>query len=494
MEKFILNNQWLQLEDIQSILEKNQKIDLGETARKKIIDCRTYLDGKIESSNRLFYGINTGFGSLCDTAISNDDLTTLQRNLVLSHACGTGEKIQNELVKCMLLLKISGLAKGHSGIQIETIKRLIFFFNEDILPVIYEQGSLGASGDLAPLAHLSLPLIGEGKVWYKNEILDSKDVLEKHGLTPLELGAKEGLALLNGTQFMSAHAAIGWIRSMQLWENWITVSSISLDAYDGRMEPFGVSLHEIRNHSGQKVVAEKMREAFVDSEIAKQEKKHVQDPYSFRCIPQVHGATWDALQYAKTVFENEINAVTDNPTIFPEEDLIVSGGNFHGQPLAITLDFLSIAMAEMGSISERRVYKLISGTRGLPPFLVAEPGLNSGFMIVQYNCASIVSQNKQYCTPASIDTIDSSNGQEDHVSMGANAATKFLKIIDNCFTIQGIELFTGLQALDFRKPLTSSLKNEELRSNFRQKISFIVKDEYMQPKMEEARNFVINMK
>ena len=494
MEKFILNNQWLQLEDIQSILEKNQKIELGETARKKIIDCRTYLDGKIESSNRLFYGINTGFGSLCDTAISKEDLSSLQRNLVLSHSCGTGETIEHELVKCMLLLKIIGLAKGHSGIQIETIERLIFFFNEDILPVIYEQGSLGASGDLAPLAHLSLPLIGEGKVWYKNEILDSKDVLDKYGLTPLELGAKEGLALLNGTQFMSAHAAFGWIRSMQLWENWITVSSISLDAYDGRTEPFGQSLHEIRNHLGQKVVAEKMRAALVNSEIAKQEKKHVQDPYSFRCIPQVHGATWDALQYAKTVFEREINAVTDNPTIFPEEDLIVSGGNFHGQPLAITLDFLSIALAEMGSISERRVYKLISGTRGLPPFLVAEPGLNSGFMIVQYTCASIVSQNKQYCTPASIDTIDSSNGQEDHVSMGANAATKFLKIIDNCFTIQGIELFTGLQALDFRIPLKSSLKNEELRSNFRQKISFVERDKYMQPKMEEARNFAINMK
>ena len=494
MEKFILNNQWLKLKDIQTILDKNQKIDLGETARKAIIDCRTYLDEKIESSDRLYYGINTGFGSLCDTAISKDDLTTLQRNLVISHACGTGETIKNELVKCMLLLKIIGLAKGHSGIRLETIERLIFFFNEDILPIIYEQGSLGASGDLAPLAHLSLPLIGEGFVWYKNEIHHSKVVLAEFGLTPLELGAKEGLALLNGTQFMSAHATLGWILSMQLWENWITVSSISLDAYDGRMEPFGHSLHEIRNHSGQKVVAEKMRTCLADSEIAKQEKKHVQDPYSFRCIPQVHGATWDALQHAKTVLENEINAVTDNPTIFPEEDLIVSGGNFHGQPLAITLDFLSIAMAEMGSISERRVYKLISGTRGLPPFLVAEPGLNSGFMIVQYTCASIVSQNKQYCTPASIDTIDSSNGQEDHVSMGANAATKFMKVLENCYTIQGIELLTGIQALDFSKPLKSSDTNEKLRTDFRQKISFINKDEFMQPKIEEARNFVINMK
>ena len=494
MEKFILNNQWLKLEDIQSILEKNVKIELGDNARKAIVECRTYLDKKIESSDRLFYGINTGFGSLCDTAISKDDLSKLQTNLVISHACGTGSQLKNELVKCMLLLKIIGLAKGHSGIRLETIERLIFFYNEDILPVIFEQGSLGASGDLAPLAHLSLPLIGVGEVIYKNEVLESKEVLAKFDLTPLELGAKEGLALLNGTQFMSAHATLGWLKSMQLWENWIRVSSISLDAYDGRVEPFGSSLHEIRNHLGQKVVAEKMRTCLADSEIAKQEKKHVQDPYSFRCIPQVHGATWDTLQYTKTVFENEVNAVTDNPTIFPEEDLIVSGGNFHGQPLALTLDFLSIAMAEMGSISERRVYKLISGTRGLPPFLVAEPGLNSGFMIVQYTCASIVSQNKQYCTPASIDSIDSSNGQEDHVSMGANAATKFFKILENCYTIQGIELLTAFQALDFRKPLKSSLENEKVRAEFREKVSFVDNDQFMQPKIEEARNFVINMK
>jgi histidine ammonia-lyase len=493
MDKFILDNQWLHLKDIQDILEKNLKIELGENARTAIVACRRYLDEKIENSDKLFYGINTGFGSLCDTAISKEDLSTLQTNLVISHACGTGDKLNKELVKCMLLLKIIGLAKGHSGIRIETIERLLFFFNEDILPIIFEQGSLGASGDLAPLAHLSLPLIGEGTVLYDNKVLHSLEVLQKYDLSPLELGAKEGLALLNGTQFMSAHAIIGWIKSIQLWDNWIRVSSISLDAYDGRLEPFGSSLHEIRNHSGQKVVAEKMRAIFATSEIAQHEKKHVQDPYSFRCIPQVHGATWDALEYAKTLFENEINAVTDNPTIFPEEDLIVSGGNFHGQPLAITLDFLSIAMAEMGSISERRVYKLISGTRNLPPFLVAQPGLNSGFMIVQYSCASIVSQNKQYCTPASIDSIDSSNGQEDHVSMGANAATKFLKILDNCYTIQGIELLTAFQALEFRKPMKSSTENEKLRTLFRNKVSFVDKDKYMQPKIEDARRFVINM-
>lgn len=494
MEKYILNNQWLELSEIQSILVNKKKIELGDQARKAIIDCRKYLDAKIENEDALFYGINTGFGSLCDTAISKEDLSLLQRNLVVSHACGTGNQVELNTVKCMLLLKIIGLAKGHSGIRLETIERLLFFYNEDILPIIFEQGSLGASGDLAPLAHLSLPLLGEGTVWYKNEILSSIEVLKSYNLLPLELGAKEGLALLNGTQFMSAHACVGWFKSMQLWENWVQVASLSLDGYDGRLEPFGISLHEIRNHAGQQFTAKKMREALEGSSIASQEKKHVQDPYTFRCIPQVHGASWDALQYAKGVFENEINAVTDNPTIFPAEDLIVSGGNFHGQPLAITLDFLAIALAEMGSISERRVYKLISGTRGLPPFLVAEPGLNSGFMIVQYTCASIVSQNKQYCTPASIDSIDSSNGQEDHVSMGANAATKFLKIVDNCFTIQGIELLTALQAIEFRRPLKSSIKNETLISAFRKNISKTEKDEFMQPKINGAREFVMQLK
>jgi histidine ammonia-lyase len=493
MSKFIIDNQWLTLSDVESILKNKQQIELGERATKEIIKCRNFLDSKIEQSDQLFYGINTGFGSLCDTVISKEDLCQLQRNLVLSHACGTGKTIDFEIARCMLLLKVIGLSKGHSGVKLETIERLIFFFNEDILPIVYEQGSLGASGDLAPLAHLSLPLIGEGTVFYKNEILPSRNVLKFFNLSPLELDAKEGLALLNGTQFMSAHACVGWIKSNQLWNNWIQVSSISLDAFDGRTEPFGESLQNIRNHQGQKTTAEQIRTISQDSEIGHQPKKHVQDPYSFRCIPQVHGASLDALQYAKTVFENEINAVTDNPTIFPDEDLIVSGGNFHGQPLALTLDFLSIAMAEMGSISERRVYKLISGTRNLPPFLVAQPGLNSGFMIVQYTCASIVSQNKQLCTPASVDTIDSSNGQEDHVSMGANAATKFMRIIDNCFTIQGIELFTAAQALEFRRPLKSSSKNEKLMTKFRNEISFIEKDEFMQPKIEKAREFVLGM-
>jgi len=493
MGNFIIDNQWLTLNDIESILKNKKHIQLGKNAIAAIQKCREYLDSKIENSDQLFYGINTGFGSLCETAISKEDLSQLQRNLVLSHACGTGKTIDHELVRYMLLLKVIGLSKGHSGVKLETVERLIFFFNENILPIVYEQGSLGASGDLAPLAHLSLPLIGEGMVFYKNEILPSKNVLKLFNLSPLELGAKEGLALLNGTQFMSAHACLGWIKSMNLWNNWIQIASISLDGYDGRMEPFGASLHEIRNHQGQKATAEKMRNILSDSEISAQSKKHVQDPYSFRCIPQVHGATWDTLHFAKTVFENEINAVTDNPTIFPEEDLIVSGGNFHGQPLAINLDFLSIAMAEMGSISERRVYKLISGTRNLPPFLVAQPGLNSGFMIVQYTCASIVSQNKQLCTPASVDTIDSSNGQEDHVSMGANAATKFMRIINNCFTIQGIELLTAAQALDFRKHMKSSAENQKLMTEFRKEISFIEKDEFMQPKMEKAREFVLGM-
>lgn len=490
MEKFIINNQWLELSDIQSILEKKKKIELGEDARKAIIDCRNYLDSKIQDSDQLIYGINTGFGSLCDTAISLENLSLLQQNLVLSHACGTGNQVDTSIVKCMLLLKIIGLAKGHSGVRIETMERLVFFYNEDILPIVFEQGSLGASGDLAPLAHLSLPLLGEGTVWYKNKIYSSLEVLKLYNLSPLELGAKEGLALLNGTQFMSAHGCMGWIKSMQLWENWIQVASLSLDAYDSRMEPFGVSLHQIRNHSGQQVTSQKTRENLVDSEIANQNKIHVQDPYSFRCIPQVHGATWDALHYAKGVFENEINAVTDNPTIFPDEDKIISAGNFHGQNLALAHDFLAIALAELGSISERRTFQLISGSRNLPSYLIVNAGINSGLMIPQYTAASIVSRNKQLCTPSSVDSIPSSNGQEDHVSMGANAAVKGYKVMKSTYTILAIELLTAAQAMDFRRPKKTSPVLEKVFSAYRKKVKFMNNDRVLRDDIIASEKFL----
>lgn len=487
---YTIENNWITLEQVDTILKEHHTLELGSSASKAITDCRNFLDEKIKRHDKLIYGINTGFGSLCNTAIEESDLEQLQRNLVLSHACGTGEEVPQDVVKRMLLLKILGLSHGNSGVQLVTVERLIYFFNQNILPVIYQQGSLGASGDLAPLAHLSLPLIGEGEVFFQGKKHASKEVLKALNLEPIILRSKEGLALLNGTQFMSSYASLMISRSIQLWNNWNLVAALSLEGYDGRKNPFQQNVNEIRNQVGQIETAKRFREILAGSEIIDQEKEHVQDPYSFRCIPQVHGASKDAIDYCKGIIEREVNAVTDNPTIFPEEDDIVSAGNFHGQPLAITMDFLAIAMAEMGSISERRVYKLISGTRGLPAFLVANPGLNSGFMIPQYTAASIVSQNKQLCTPASVDTIDSSNGQEDHVSMGANAATKLYRVIENCFTIQGIELLNAAQAFEFRKPLRSSQVLEDLVDAYRKEVNFVNDDEYLHPKIMKSVEFV----
>jgi histidine ammonia-lyase len=490
MSVYKINNQWIGLSKLEDLLDSSQKIELGADARAAIAKCRQYLDDKMANHDQLIYGINTGFGSLCNTAISFEDLGLLQYNLVVSHACGTGEEVPAELVKRMLLLKIIGLSHGHSGVQVATVERLIFFYNNEILPVVYQQGSLGASGDLAPLAHLSLPLIGEGEVYFKGEKVASKSVLANFSLEPIQLQSKEGLALLNGTQFMSAYASYAVANSIQLWEQWNQVAALSLEGYDGRINPFQANVNEIRNQKGQIETATIFRDLLAGSEVVMQEKAHVQDPYSFRCIPQVHGASKDAIDYVAQIVEREINAVTDNPTVFPDEDDIVSAGNFHGQPLAISMDFLAIALAEMGSISERRVYKLISGTRNLPAFLVANPGLNSGFMIPQYTAASIVSQNKQLCTPASIDSIDSSNGQEDHVSMGANAATKLYRIIQNCYTIQGIELLNAAQAFQFRRPLKSSETLETLYSNYRKVVTFVKNDTFLQPLIAESVKFV----
>lgn len=492
MDHFIIDNQWVSLEKLDQILVSNVQISISEEAKAAIVKCRTYLDEKVAKSDRLIYGVNTGFGSLCDTAISNEDLEQLQRNLVLSHACGMGERVPEEIVRRLLILKIMGLSHGASGVQLETVERLVFFYNNHIHPVVFQQGSLGASGDLAPLAHLVLPLLGEGTVLFEGKEYTSKEINARFGLKEIVLRSKEGLALLNGTQFMSGYASYAISHARKLWKQFNEVAAISLDGYDGRKEPFGVQVNEIRNQVGQIKTAEIFRTLLADSELANREKAHVQDPYSFRCIPQVHGASYDTIEHCATIIEREINAVTDNPTVFPDDDIVVSAGNFHGQPLALAMDFLAIALAEMGSISERRIYKSISGTRHLPAFLVAKPGLNSGFMITQYTCASIVSQNKQLCTPASVDTIDSSNGQEDHVSMGANAATKLFRVIDNCYSIQGIELLHACQSLEFRRPATSGPRQEEIFANFRKKVPFVKEDGYMHPLMQLSKEFVKN--
>lgn len=480
----------LTLSTISEIISNNKQLVLSEEAKDNITRCREYLDRKMASQEAPIYGINTGFGSLCNVVIPDTELEQLQTNLVMSHACGTGDEVPQEVVKLMLLLKIQALAYGKSAVQLQTVERLVDFFNHDILPVVYQQGSLGASGDLAPLAHMCLPLLGMGEVCYEDVKQPAADVLKELNLEPIQLKSKEGLALLNGTQFMSAYGVWCLLQTRNLSKAADIVAAVSLEAFDGRIDPFKPHIHSIRPHKGQIETANNMRKLLQGSQLIGRKKEHVQDPYSFRCIPQVHGASKDTFEYVENVFLTEINSVTDNPTVFPEEDEIISGGNFHGQPLALALDFLAIAVAELGNISERRTYQLISGLRGLPPFLVAQPGLNSGFMIPQYAAASIVSQNKQLCTPASVDSIVSSNGQEDHVSMGANAATKCYRVVENVQRIIAIELFNASQALEFRRPDVSSPFIEKFIAEYRDDVPFVDADKIMYTEIEKSVDFI----
>ncbi|MGM5471255.1 histidine ammonia-lyase [Flavobacteriaceae bacterium LMO-SS05] len=485
-----ISSEVLKLSTINEILVNNKKLRLSEEAVDKISKCRLYLDKRMQDQDEPIYGINTGFGSLYNVKISKDKLTQLQENLVMSHACGIGDKVPKPIIKLMLLLKIQSLSYGHSGVQVDTVLRLIEFFNHDILPVIYTQGSLGASGDLAPLAHLALPVIGKGEVYYKKGICEAKTVLDIFNWKPITLQSKEGLALLNGTQFMSAYGVYLLLKSYKLSYLADLIGSMSLDAFDGRIEPFDELVHRVRPHKGQLKTAERISGFLEGSELIKQVKQHVQDPYSFRCMPQVHGATKDTLEFVQKVFKTEINSVTDNPNIFIEEDKIISGGNFHGQPLALALDYLKIAMAELGNISERRTYQLVLGLRGLPAFLIDNPGVNSGFMIPQYTAASIVSANKQLATPASVDSIVSSNGQEDHVSMGANAATQAFVLINNMERILAIELFNASQALTLRAPLKSSPYIESFLSAYRKEVSFVTDDRVLHNDIVNSVHFL----
>ena len=486
----IFSNERLTLERLKAIIENNEKLVLSEASEGAIIKCREYLDRKMEDIDRPLYGITTGFGSLYNVSIPKDELSQLQYNLVVSHACGAGEPVRPEIVKLMLFLKVQNLAYGHSGVQLITVQRLMDMFNEDILPVVYQQGSLGASGDLAPLAHLSLPLIGLGEVMYKGEIRPSAEVWKEKGWEPIKLQSKEGLALLNGTQFMSAHAVWSILKSMRLSRWADLIGAMSLDAFDGRIEPFLSLTHQLRPHTGQIATGKRFMSILAGSQLISRAKEHVQDPYSFRCIPQVHGAVKDNIMYVKSVIENEINSATDNPNIFPDEDMIISAGNFHGEPIAIPMDALAIAMSELASISERRTYQLIHGLRGLPKYLVVNPGLNSGFMIPQYTAASIVSQNKGLCWPASCDSIPSSQGQEDHVSMGSNSATKLVRVVDNAETVLAIELFNAAQAMEFRRPAKTSPLLERVLKHFRKEVPFITDDAYMHPFIEKSIEFI----
>ena len=485
----IIDSNPLDLSFIQDILIHGKKLSLSENAKERIKKCRAYLDDKMSSVVKPIYGINTGFGALYNVEIKGENLQKLQENLVMSHACGTGDEVPDEIIKLMLLLKIQSLSYGHSGVQLATVNRLIDFYNNNIFPVVYEQGSLGASGDLSPLAHLALPLIGLGEVKFNDQRISGKEVLDRFDWLKINLQSKEGLALLNGTQFMTAYGIYNLLKAHKISYLSDLIGTISLEAFDGRIEPFNELVHLVRPHNGQINTAKRVREFLEGSHLIKQEKIHVQDPYSFRCIPQVHGASKDTIKFVTKTFLTEINSVTDNPNIFVEEDQIISGGNFHGQPLALAFDFLTIAMAELGNISERRIYQLVSGHRHLPPFLVSNPGLNSGFMIPQYTAASIVSQNKQYATPSSVDSIESSNGQEDHVSMGANGATKCKKVIDNIQTVLAIELFTASQGLTFGK-LKSSPFLESFINSFRKEVAIVLEDRVMFNDIENASNFI----
>ena len=492
MNTYKVGEQMLTISVISDIIAENIKLELGAKAQQKIQDCRNYLDEKMEQSDTPIYGINTGFGSLCNHKISKEDLGKLQRNLVLSHSCGTGDRVPSDVVKIMLLLKVQSLSYGHSGVQLKTVERLVEMFNKNILPVVFQQGSLGASGDLAPLAHLSLPLLGYGKVVVDGEDVDTSSIMKENNWEVIELQSKEGLALLNGTQFMGAYGVWSLMKAQKLSYMADMVGAISLEAFDGRNECFDELIHMVRPHKGQLKTAENIRDFLEGSEIQKREKEHVQDPYSFRCMPQVHGASKGVISHVKEVFTTEINSVTDNPTVFIGEDKVISGGNFHGQPLAMAMDYLAIGLSELGSISERRTYQLISGLRGLPAFLVAEPGLNSGMMIPQYTAASIASQNKQLCTPASVDSIVSSNGQEDHVSMGANAATKLYKVVENTERILAIELLNATQGIAFRNAKSSEFI-EGILDIYREEVPFLSDDRLLHNDIENSIVFLQNL-
>ncbi|MBI9034431.1 MAG: histidine ammonia-lyase [Bacteroidales bacterium] len=494
MNKHVISANELNFDVIREIINKNSKLELSTEAIARIEKCRAYLDNKMATQEDPIYGITTGFGSLCNISVSHEELGKLQKNLVMSHACGAGEEVPQEIVKLMLLLKAQSLSYGHSGVQLKTVQRLIDMFNAEVYPIVYQLGSLGASGDLSPLAHMSLPLLGLGEVYFQGQKYSGEEINNKMGWEPIELQSKEGLALLNGTQFMSSYAVHILLLSFDLSRYADVIGAISLEGFDGRIEPFYDPVHQVRHHKGQIQTAANIRNLTDGSELIKQAKKHVQDPYSFRCMPQVHGASKDSINYIASVVLNEINAVTDNPTIFPDEDVIVSAGNFHGQPLALNMDYLAIALAELGSISERRMYQLIGGKRELPHFLVAVPGLNSGFMIPQYTAASIVSQNKAFCMPNSVDSIESSQGQEDHVSMGANAATKAYRVVKNVERVLAIELFNATQALDFRRPMKSSAVIEEFVSKYREVVPFVDTDRVMYTDIEKSVQFLQSMR
>ncbi|MCL9980873.1 MAG: histidine ammonia-lyase [Bacteroidia bacterium] len=477
----------------QAISAIQKPVELTPQTRKTLQDSVDFLHKFLEQSDKPIYGVNTGFGSLQNIEISSSELSKLQENLLITHAAGVGSALNDELVLTMMWLKLLNMSKGHSAVRPEVFERLAYMFNHQIIPLVTEQGSLGASGDLAPLSQMVLPLIGKGSVKVNGSLMPASDWLTSVGFQPIVLGPKEALALINGTQFMLAHALVAFKKISDILAQLPLIASLSIDAYDCRLEPFHEAIHRVRPHQGQIQAAEEIRSWLADSEIAAMPKKQVQDPYSFRCIPQVHGATITALQHCFSVWETELNSVTDNPNVFEEENMVVSGGNFHGQPLALTLDYAAMALAELANISERRTFLLVSGQRQLSPYLADGAGIDSGYMIAQYSAAALVSQNKQLCTPASVDSIVSSNGQEDHVSMGANAATKLMRVLDNVEYVLSIEWLCGVAALSQRKLVSQKKSSNAIEAAVDAFLSggaLIHQEVPMQELMKRANDFL----
>ncbi|MFK5958156.1 MAG: histidine ammonia-lyase [Lutibacter sp.] len=466
----------LTVDKVLSISKGTLKAEITSEAIEKVNECRRKVE-KMANSNKAVYGINTGFGPLCDVQISPKETSKLQENLIITHAVGVGNPIEKELSKIMMICKVHALCQGFSGIRLKVIERILFFIENNLLPVVPEQGSVGASGDLAPLSHLFLPLLGEGEFWEKDTIVSAKKILAKNKLQYLQLEAKEGLALINGTQFILAHTIIGLKKMEYLLDLADVAGAMSLEGYQGSASPFKEALHKIRPFKGNLKVAERMRMLLKESENIRSHETcvRVQDPYSMRCIPQVHGASRNAFYHLNELAKIEMNSVTDNPIVLSETEAI-SGGNFHGQPLAMALDYGALASSELGNISDRRSYLLIEGKYGLPRLLTEAGGLNSGFMIPQYTTAALVSENKSLCFPASSDSIPTSLGQEDHVSMGSISSRKFNQILGNLEKILAIELMYAAQAMEFRRPNKFSKIIEENFKIIRNKVSKLEED------------------
>jgi len=464
----------------------NERMEALKINNQKVQNARSIVESAL-SKREPYYGINTGFGALATTRVSESQLAQLQRNLILSHAVGVGNSVPKEISKLILQLKVHSLGMGYSGVSSETFNRLLLFLQEDLIPVIPEKGSVGASGDLAPLAHMSLPILGYGEFWNSEgtKKINASKELQNRSLAPIDLQPKDGLSLINGTQLMCAYGAYVLEKSLHLLKVADITAAMSLEALQGSFTPFDLRIHQIRPHEGQKVTAENIRFLLEDSEILEAHRNcgKVQDPYCLRCVPQVHGASRDAISHSINTIETEINSVTDNPLVFDNGD-ILSGGNFHGQPLALVMDYAKIALAELASISERRTYLLLGGHDGLPKLLMEETGINSGFMIPQYTSAALVSENKVLCHPSSVDSIPTSLGQEDHVSMGSISALNLLKVFENVETVLGIECFTAAQALDFRSPLKSGRGVEMAHKQIRKEIKHASEDHYFKEDLE----------